>query len=527
MNVKLKVKLVLLEMLSLLAMSIILIFFSLWIATGEVNIRIEETLQAAVHGYSGDTSYLRNKGQEIDITLFEGDTRIDSSIKSAIGTKASEQVIETVLNKQQTYFDTNVTVNGIPYYGYYEPTETGMIFAGKPRADVQHFLLAIFLILLGLGAAAYVICSLISAMIASSITKRIQTVADQVVVLASGDLSGEIPATKPDSRDEVDIIAHSVAVLHKALKEIVTDISNQTEQLNLSNNEFSNRFTNIAASVGNINQSIEDIAAGSSSQAHETNSASSQVSDMADVIDNNSDNIANLETAASRMIELSKQAESTLSHLIQINQRTSENIITVSEQTNATNDSAEKIKNAVQMIQNIAEQTNLLSLNASIEAARAGEAGRGFAVVAEEIRKLSEDSASSANEIELIVKELLENSNISVQTMEEVSDASSTQQEKLSHTQNAFQELKSEVDTVYDVSKNIYEQTKRLEEQKNTIHGFVRQLAAISQENASSTEETSTSIQTLSDTIEDCRQETVVLADLSNNLQRQTSRFKL
>ena len=48
-----------------------------------------------------------------------------------------------------------------------------------------------------------------------------------------------------------------------------------------------------------------------------------------------------------------------------------------------------------------------MSLNASIEAARAGESGRGFAVVAEQIRKLAEDSAESATEIENIVRELM------------------------------------------------------------------------------------------------------------------------
>lgn len=62
----------------------------------------------------------------------------------------------------------------------------------------------------------------------------------------------------------------------------------------------------------------------------------------------------------------------------------------------------EKINVLSESILQITSQTNLLALNAAIEAARAGEAGKGFSVVAEEIRKLAEDSKSTASEIKTI-----------------------------------------------------------------------------------------------------------------------------
>ena len=56
--------------------------------------------------------------------------------------------------------------------------------------------------------------------------------------------------------------------------------------------------------------------------------------------------------------------------------------------------------NMIETIQAMSDQTNMLGLNAAIEAAHAGEHGRGFTIVAEAVRKLSEQSSSSADEIQ-------------------------------------------------------------------------------------------------------------------------------
>jgi methyl-accepting chemotaxis protein len=53
----------------------------------------------------------------------------------------------------------------------------------------------------------------------------------------------------------------------------------------------------------------------------------------------------------------------------------------------------------VEAIAEVARATTILALNAKIEAARAGQAGLGFSVVADEVRQLSHQSATAAEDI--------------------------------------------------------------------------------------------------------------------------------
>ena len=65
-----------------------------------------------------------------------------------------------------------------------------------------------------------------------------------------------------------------------------------------------------------------------------------------------------------------------------------------------------KIQGFVQNIQNISDQTNLLSFNASIEAAHAGSAGAGFRIIANEVKKLSEQTRATSNDIKKHIEDL-------------------------------------------------------------------------------------------------------------------------
>lgn len=76
---------------------------------------------------------------------------------------------------------------------------------------------------------------------------------------------------------------------------------------------------------------------------------------------------------------------------------------------------ASSISSVSKLIRDLADQCNLLAVNATIEAARAGEHGRGFAVVANEVRQLATQTKQSADQINSLIRSILESVKQSVE----------------------------------------------------------------------------------------------------------------
>lgn len=115
---------------------------------------------------------------------------------------------------------------------------------------------------------------------------------------------------------------------------------------------------------------------------------------------NKKEKISNLSNTISSSLE---EISTNLSNMACGVQKISETNSSIQNSIQDTNNNAKKTDEVIGFIGGIAKQTNLLGLNAAIESSKAGELGKGFSIVANEIRKLSQSTKESTNQINSIL----------------------------------------------------------------------------------------------------------------------------
>lgn len=380
--------------------------------------------------------------------------------------------------------------------------------------------IAALVILLLLGTSSF--------LVSIRMTHPLMDITKVIDRFSSLDLTESAVANKIAKRsDETGQIARATVALREKLVSIVSQIKSQSELLYNASTELDNEASLTTSNVENVETAVHEIATGATSQASETQRATDDIIDMGNMIEHTNTQVESLSETANLMRRSSDEAANTLRALDDINRQAISSIDIIYEQTNTTNASALKIKEATTLISSIAEETNLLSLNASIEAARAGDAGRGFAVVASQIQKLADQSNESAMQIDAIIHALLEDSEKAVQTMEEVKDIMNQQSMKVQKTGEVFQQVRNGISHSLSGVSEIADKTARLDHARSGVVDVVQNLTAIAQENAASTQETSASVMEVSNVMQEIMDNANRLKEIASVLEQSMASFTL
>ena len=478
------------------------------------------------------------EGTDMQVTLFYGDTRMattmkDQSGKRLTGTKADESVARAVIQDGRTVEDYNITIDGEKYYACYAPLKdsgdkvVGMTFAGKSVKQVEALISQRAREIIIVETVMVLIALVVIFLLTRSIQTGLQAAEKAVHSLSNGDLTAVVESKAMRRNDELGDMAKGVAVLMNQLLEVVNNIRASSEQLLKSGTDLSNMASQTSSTADDISKAIEEISQGAVAQADEIEKASHDVDTMGQLIGHIADNVAELDQGTQEIKGSSDRSIDIIRELTDSNDRSMEAVKEISRQVNATNESALKIRAAVDLITSIAEETNLLSLNASIEAARAGEQGRGFAVVAGQIQKLAEQSNESAGSIADIIRDLLKDSENSVQVMEEVQKIMNEQQEKLHATRKQIVEVGDGISGAAQAAGMIRQQTENCNSARANVADVISNLSAISEQNAASTEETTASMEEMNAAINLLAESAQQLQEMSKSLEENISFFRV
>ena len=328
---------------------------------------------------------------------------------------------------------------------------------------------------------AGVISSLIGVVIASGIQRSMKNISNCLGKVAEGDLT---VAVHVKSKDEFCDLAEATSNMIYNNKKLVQKVSDASKDLEVSAEDVKKAsavINNYSGEISNAVMGINDGMQRQSVHAQECVNRTGILSEKIQEISRVMQDVEGLVTKTENKIEsgidtvrmLGEQADATTV----ITTEVGNSIAYLQEESKA-------IYKFIELINEISQQTNLLSLNASIEAARAGVAGRGFAVVAEEIRKLADDSAGAAKEIQKNVANITNQTQKSVESANEAQKMVVRQKKAVDDTVVILTEMNQQMLELIGYFKEIMVYTEQADKERGETLNDVQSISKIIEETA-------------------------------------------
>lgn len=357
-----------------------------------------------------------------------------------------------------------------------------------------------------------------------SIATPILEVNKIVTALAEGDLTHKYLL---ESKGDIYTLVSNLNKATANLNELLLKISDSAQVVEEASTEMLNASEEMTANTGEIASAIGQMSSGAQNQVVKVDESSNLVEGIRNSSNEMGNTASNINEAAKSGVESSKKGKEMVDNVATSMEEISSYSAKTNDSIKVLTQRSEEITRVLGVITEIASQTNLLALNAAIEAAQAGDAGRGFAVVAEEIRKLAEDSRSSAREIETLVADVQTDTEQAAQVMETMNQSVKVGGQASSQASEVFKEITESTSSTLSFSEEIVNATKLQQTNIGRVVSITESVVVIAEQTAAGTEEVASSATELSSGMENYSQKSEQLTHVAKELKNSVSRFKL
>ena len=395
----------------------------------------------------------------------------------------------------------------------------------KTRNELETFMMGTIIFVIGIIIFATLMGIVISTFISRGISRPVRVVTDGLNEIASGNLT--IDLLKVKNKDEIGDMAAAFNKMGTDVANMVRKINVSATQLAIQSEELSASSEESLASSEMVAKTAENQLMGSEKQQGIIEQSSSSMEELslgvAEIANNNEEMLQSTETVSKLVTTGSSVVGEVSVQMSTIHTTIQESSIIMEEMAQHSNE----IQKITTLITSIAEQTNLLALNAAIEAARAGEYGKGFAVVAEEVRKLAEQSKTSATEIGTMVSMIQNASKRAITSITAGSERvdigiAATEQSRL-----VFEEIQNAVGDVATKVETVSAAIEEIQAMADEVSHGAGEIAQLSGEAAASAGDTSAATEEQLAVNEEISSSAQALAKLAEDLQMEMKHFRV